>query len=37
VPLEEVSDAYHIFASKLDNCIKPVLIPPRAPRVDLVH
>ena len=37
VPLEEVSDAYHIFASKLDNCIKPVLIPPRAPRIDLVH
>jgi threonine dehydrogenase-like Zn-dependent dehydrogenase len=37
VPLEEVSDAYHIFASKLDNCIKPVLIPPRAPRVDLAH
>jgi threonine dehydrogenase-like Zn-dependent dehydrogenase len=37
VPLEDVSDAYHIFASKLDNCIKPVLIPPRAPRVDLVH
>ena len=37
VPLEEVSDAYHIFSSKLDNCIKPVLIPPRAPRIDLVH
>ncbi|KIG02940.1 zinc-dependent alcohol dehydrogenase [Caballeronia concitans] len=30
VPLEEASDAYHIFASKYDNCIKPVLIPPRA-------
>jgi threonine dehydrogenase-like Zn-dependent dehydrogenase len=30
VPLEEVSDAYHIFSSKYDNCIKPVLIPPRA-------
>lgn len=27
-PLEEVSDAYHIFANKLDNIIKPVLIPP---------
>ena len=37
VPLEEVSDAYHIFASNLDNSIKPVLIPPRAPRIDLVH
>jgi threonine dehydrogenase-like Zn-dependent dehydrogenase len=30
VPLEEVSDAYHIFSSKLDNCIKTVLIPPSA-------
>jgi threonine dehydrogenase-like Zn-dependent dehydrogenase len=27
VPLEEVSDAYHMFASKLDNCIKTVLVP----------
>jgi threonine dehydrogenase-like Zn-dependent dehydrogenase len=25
VPLEEVSDAYHIFSSKLDNCMKTVL------------
>ncbi|MES1983060.1 MAG: zinc-dependent alcohol dehydrogenase [Pseudomonadota bacterium] len=33
VPLEEVSDAYHIFSSKLDNCIKTVLIPPSAPHV----
>lgn len=30
VPLEEVSEAYHIFSRKLDNCIKPILIPPRA-------
>jgi threonine dehydrogenase-like Zn-dependent dehydrogenase len=30
VPLEEVSDAYRIFSDKLDNCIKPVLIPPSA-------
>jgi len=30
VPLEEVADAYHIFSSKLDNCIKTVLIPPNA-------
>lgn len=30
VPLEEVADAYHIFSAKLDNCIKPVLIPPSA-------
>jgi threonine dehydrogenase-like Zn-dependent dehydrogenase len=28
VPLEEISDAYHMFSSKLDNCIKTVLIPP---------
>lgn len=27
VPLNEISDAYHIFSAKLDNCIKPVLIP----------
>ncbi|MBS1585543.1 MAG: glutathione-dependent formaldehyde dehydrogenase [Bacteroidetes bacterium] len=30
VPLEEVSDAYHLFSAKLDNCIKPLLIPPKA-------
>jgi threonine dehydrogenase-like Zn-dependent dehydrogenase len=30
VPLEDVADAYRIFADKLDNCIKPVLIPPAA-------
>jgi threonine dehydrogenase-like Zn-dependent dehydrogenase len=30
VPLEEVSDAYHIFSQKLDNCIKTILIPPHA-------
>jgi threonine dehydrogenase-like Zn-dependent dehydrogenase len=29
-PLEEVSEAYHIFTSKLDNCIKPVLYPTKA-------
>ena len=28
MPLEEVGDAYHIFCSKLDNCIKTVLVPP---------
>lgn len=27
VPLQEVSDAYHIFSAKLDNCIKTILIP----------
>ena len=30
IPLEEVSDAYHIFSEKLDNCIKTILIPPSA-------
>lgn len=30
VPLEEISDAYHMFSSKLDGCIKTVLIPPSA-------
>lgn len=30
IPLEDVSDAYKIFSAKLDNCIKPVLIPPSA-------
>jgi threonine dehydrogenase-like Zn-dependent dehydrogenase len=36
IPLEEVADAYHIFSSKLDNCIKPILIPPRAHEVRAV-
>jgi len=30
IPLEEVAEGYHIFSAKLDNCIKPVLIPPAA-------
>ena len=30
IPLEDVADAYHIFSAKRDNCIKPLLIPPRA-------
>ena len=30
VPLEEVSEAYHIFSSKKENCIKTILIPPKA-------
>jgi len=33
IPLEEVSDAYHIFSSKLDNCIKPILVPPNVPSI----
>lgn len=28
IPLEYVSDGYRIFSAKLDNCIKPVLLPP---------
>jgi threonine dehydrogenase-like Zn-dependent dehydrogenase len=31
IPLEEVAEGYHIFSSKLDHCIKPMVIPPRAP------
>jgi threonine dehydrogenase-like Zn-dependent dehydrogenase len=27
IPLEEVSQAYHMFSTKLDGCIKPLLIP----------
>lgn len=30
IPLEDVGDAYHIFSSKLDNCIKTVLAMPNA-------
>ncbi|HEV2743994.1 MAG TPA: zinc-binding dehydrogenase, partial [Rubrobacter sp.] len=30
IPLEEVSDAYRLFSAKLDDCIKPVLMPPSA-------
>jgi S-(hydroxymethyl)glutathione dehydrogenase / alcohol dehydrogenase len=29
-PLEEISEAYRVFTSKLDECIKPVIIPSRA-------
>lgn len=30
MPLEEIADAYRIFSDKLDECIKPVLLPPTA-------
>ena len=30
IPLEEVAEGYHMFSHKLDNVIKPVLIPPSA-------
>jgi threonine dehydrogenase-like Zn-dependent dehydrogenase len=29
-PLEEISDAYRTFSAKLDECIKPILLPPSA-------
>lgn len=30
IPLEEVAEGYHLFSTKRDNIIKPVLIPPSA-------
>jgi len=30
VALDDVADAYHLFAAKLDGCIKPVLVPSQA-------
>ena len=30
IPLQDVAEGYQIFSRKLDNCIKPVLIPPGA-------
>jgi threonine dehydrogenase-like Zn-dependent dehydrogenase len=27
IPLEHISEAYHLFSSKLDGCIKPVIVP----------
>jgi threonine dehydrogenase-like Zn-dependent dehydrogenase len=36
IPLEEVADAYHLYSSKLDNCIKTVLIPPGADKNNIV-
>ncbi len=29
-PLEDISEAYNMFATKLDECIKPMLIPSTA-------
>jgi threonine dehydrogenase-like Zn-dependent dehydrogenase len=29
-PLQEINEGYHVFSSKLDECIKPMVIPPRA-------
>jgi len=30
IPLDEVAEGYHMFASKLDNCIKPLIVPKAA-------
>jgi alcohol dehydrogenase len=27
IPLEHIAEGYHIFSAKLDNCIKPLIIP----------
>ena len=27
IPLEDIAEAYHIFSSKLDDCIKPLIVP----------
>jgi threonine dehydrogenase-like Zn-dependent dehydrogenase len=29
-PLEDIAEAYHVFSSKLDNCIKPLIVPSAA-------
>ncbi|WP_028984708.1 alcohol dehydrogenase catalytic domain-containing protein [Sporichthya polymorpha] len=30
IPLDEVAEGYHIFSAKLDNCIKPIVVPSAA-------
>lgn len=30
IPLEHISEGYHLFSSKLDGCIKPVIVPSAA-------
>jgi threonine dehydrogenase-like Zn-dependent dehydrogenase len=30
IPLDEIAEGYHMFSSKLDNCIKPLVIPQAA-------
>jgi threonine dehydrogenase-like Zn-dependent dehydrogenase len=32
-PLEEIGEAYHMFSSKLDDIIKPLVLPPSVPSV----
>ena len=29
-PLDEIAEGYHLFSSKLDNCVKPLVIPAAA-------
>ena len=30
IPLEHIAEGYHIFSAKLDNCIKPLIVPSAA-------
>jgi threonine dehydrogenase-like Zn-dependent dehydrogenase len=30
IPLEEIAEGYHMFSSKLDDCIKPLVVLPAA-------
>jgi alcohol dehydrogenase len=27
IPLDEIAEGYHMFSSKLDNCVKPIVVP----------
>jgi threonine dehydrogenase-like Zn-dependent dehydrogenase len=30
IPLEDIAEGYHIFSAKLDDCIKPLILPSAA-------
>ena len=30
IPLEHIAEGYHMFSAKLDNCIKPIVVPSAA-------
>ena len=30
IPLEHITEGYHMFSAKLDNCIKPIVVPSAA-------
>ncbi|GAA0621559.1 zinc-dependent alcohol dehydrogenase [Sporichthya brevicatena] len=30
IPLDEIAEGYHIFSAKLDNCVKPIVVPSAA-------